>query len=482
MQFDCFLTHDWGEDEGGRNNHARVARVCANLKKEGLRPWFDEERMRGDINDKMADGIEGSGCVVCFITKRYIQKAGGKGPNGANDNCKYEFDYALRRKGVEKMIVVVMEQGCRNTNEWTGAVGGKLGGTLYIDLSSDDVATFDARVKQLSAEIRAVVGSADIDDDKINDELSAASTTSCKSQGEEAAAALRELSLGSSTSKEISDEVSNGSVQDIGSTKEELRFTQVALGDGITYLLRSNGTVLRKEGSDFTDIIPKPGTSYVHIECGVGATYFVRSDGTAVRKSGSKFTEYPPAVGTKYIQVGCRKDCITYFLRDDGMIVRKDGDEFSDVAPKSGTSYVQVVCRKNAYFVRSDGAVVRSHDLKEYHPEAGTRYVHLACGVNYLWLLRDDGKAGHLSSSGVFKEHKPPDGLSYVHISVSSDALYLIDSEGDAERVKSSSKWYYPAAGTKYIYVARSYDVTYLLRDDGVAVRKHLATFTEIKP
>ena len=79
MQFDCFLTHDWGEDEGGRNNHARVARVCANLKKEGLRPWFDEERMRGDINDKMADGIEGSGCVVCFITKRYIQKAGGKG-------------------------------------------------------------------------------------------------------------------------------------------------------------------------------------------------------------------------------------------------------------------------------------------------------------------------------------------------------------------------------------------------------------------
>jgi len=194
MQFDGFLSHDWGEDEGGRNNHARVARVCANLKKEGLRPWFDEERMRGDINNKMTDGIEGSGCVVCFITKSYIQKAGGKGPKGADDNCKCEFDYALRRKGVEKMIVVVMEKGCRNTKEWTGAVGAKLGGTLYIDLSEDGDA-FDAKVKQLSVEIRDVVGSADIDD-KINDELSAASTTSCKSQGEEAAAALRELSLG----------------------------------------------------------------------------------------------------------------------------------------------------------------------------------------------------------------------------------------------------------------------------------------------
>ena len=50
------------------------------------------------------------------------------------------------------MIVVVMEKDCRNTNEWTGAVGGKLGGTLYIDLSSDDVATFDAKVKDISAE------------------------------------------------------------------------------------------------------------------------------------------------------------------------------------------------------------------------------------------------------------------------------------------------------------------------------------------
>eukprot|EP00964_Phaeocystis_antarctica_P107623 scaffold72307_cov45-Phaeocystis_antarctica.AAC.1 len=51
--YDCFLTHDWGEDEAGRNNHARVARVSKALKAEGLRPWFDEDQMRGDINHKM---------------------------------------------------------------------------------------------------------------------------------------------------------------------------------------------------------------------------------------------------------------------------------------------------------------------------------------------------------------------------------------------------------------------------------------------
>ena len=155
--YDCFLTHDWGEDEAGRDNHARVARVCAALKAEGLRPWFDEEQMRGDINDKMVEGIEASASMVCFITKRYLQKAGGKGPNGSDDNCKFEFDYACRRKGVDRMIPVVMEEGCRNASEWAGTVGGKLGGLLYFDLTSDGVA-FDETVKRLADEIRVVSG------------------------------------------------------------------------------------------------------------------------------------------------------------------------------------------------------------------------------------------------------------------------------------------------------------------------------------
>ena len=57
MQYDCFLTHDWGEDEEGRSNHARVGKLSAALKAEGIRPWFDEECMRGDINDKMVPNL-----------------------------------------------------------------------------------------------------------------------------------------------------------------------------------------------------------------------------------------------------------------------------------------------------------------------------------------------------------------------------------------------------------------------------------------
>ena len=53
------------------------------------------------------------------------------------------------------MIPVVMEEGCRNSSEWTGTVGGKLGGLLYFDLSSDGV-DFDKVVKRLADEIRLI--------------------------------------------------------------------------------------------------------------------------------------------------------------------------------------------------------------------------------------------------------------------------------------------------------------------------------------
>jgi hypothetical protein len=82
-KFDCFLTHDWGEDELGRDNHACVSKVYVRLKDAGLRPWFDEEFMRGDVNKTMMDALGNSACAVVFITRRYVEKASGDGPNGA---------------------------------------------------------------------------------------------------------------------------------------------------------------------------------------------------------------------------------------------------------------------------------------------------------------------------------------------------------------------------------------------------------------
>lgn len=150
----AFLAHDWGTDELGRNNHERVSKLNACMKALGMSTWFDEEQMRGDINQKMAEGIDNTSVVVVFVTKRYMEKVAGQ--CGPDDNCKFEFDYALLRKGVNYMIPVVMEPRCRNTRSWVGTVGGKLGGLLYVDYADDSEEALAVATKRLVDEIQRI--------------------------------------------------------------------------------------------------------------------------------------------------------------------------------------------------------------------------------------------------------------------------------------------------------------------------------------
>ena len=71
---DVFLTHDWGTDENGRDNHQRVAHINDELKNMGYVTWFDADRMTGDILEKMAMGIEHTRAVLVFLTQRYMEK------------------------------------------------------------------------------------------------------------------------------------------------------------------------------------------------------------------------------------------------------------------------------------------------------------------------------------------------------------------------------------------------------------------------
>lgn len=80
-----FLTHDWGKDELNRSNHDRVKKVNRRLMAEGIKTWFDEDRLVGDIRYQMADGIENSYAMVVFVTRRYMRKVNGA---DGRDNCK----------------------------------------------------------------------------------------------------------------------------------------------------------------------------------------------------------------------------------------------------------------------------------------------------------------------------------------------------------------------------------------------------------
>jgi hypothetical protein len=150
VQYDCFLSHDWSIDENGRNNHDRVRLVKNHLEQRGLRCWFDEERMAGNIIDRMTQGIESSKVFIVFVTRNYMNKVNG---NESRDNCKLEFNYAFQRKGPSLMLPVVMETSMRNTREWTGGIG-VLGTMLYYDCSQDStlaamISTLFDRIKSL---------------------------------------------------------------------------------------------------------------------------------------------------------------------------------------------------------------------------------------------------------------------------------------------------------------------------------------------
>ena len=153
MKYDCFLTHNWGEDELGRMNHDTVSLVNSALKKKGLNTWFDEERMEGFVVDQMTTGIDKSHVIVAFITKTYMNKVGS---SRHNDNCKLEFNYALNRKS-GAMTAVPMESRTLDPTKWTGPVGAVLGGKLYeanfaFDVAKD-IAAFDDQVEKLYRQI-----------------------------------------------------------------------------------------------------------------------------------------------------------------------------------------------------------------------------------------------------------------------------------------------------------------------------------------
>jgi len=134
-RFDVFLTHDWGTDSEGRRTHERVAQINKYLKSRGLSTCFDEDRMAGNVIDKMCAGIDDSDLIAVFVTQNYIDKVGGK--HGPHDNCKKEFEYAERTKGADRLLSVVMESAVRDTRKWRGGVGMVLGSRSSVDLACE---------------------------------------------------------------------------------------------------------------------------------------------------------------------------------------------------------------------------------------------------------------------------------------------------------------------------------------------------------
>jgi len=134
-KYHVFLTHNWGEND---ENHQRVSKINHELKMCGVRTWFDEERLGGNIIEEISSGIDSSLAIIVFITQAYVTKVSGNGRKGNDDYCKLEFEYAQKFMGVDNMIVVE----CEETDErWSGNLEFFLGNHFKYNFKSDDKLT-----------------------------------------------------------------------------------------------------------------------------------------------------------------------------------------------------------------------------------------------------------------------------------------------------------------------------------------------------
>ena len=131
---DVFLSHNWGKDKLGRENHDRVSLINEGLKTYGFETWFDTERVKDEILSEVADGIDNTQGVIAFITQDYHDKVNGE---KTNDFCKLEFDYAVKKKSPAKMLAVGMEKDMCDSDKWTKTVGIIFAKKLFIDMSGD---------------------------------------------------------------------------------------------------------------------------------------------------------------------------------------------------------------------------------------------------------------------------------------------------------------------------------------------------------
>ena len=141
---DVFLSHNWGLDELGRDNHARVSNINEELRKLGYRTWFDKEQIKDEIFNQSTVGIQETQCVIFFITKKYYEEV----------IVEHTNDFKTRVK-TSKLLAVIMEKGMMNINQCTGAVDKFLGGRKFVDMSEEfyDQTYFHQQMRSLQEEL-----------------------------------------------------------------------------------------------------------------------------------------------------------------------------------------------------------------------------------------------------------------------------------------------------------------------------------------
>jgi len=132
-----FLSHAWGTDDVGRDNHLRVRSIANALRLMGWCVWLDEDCIKAgdDIDSKMTSGILTSDAVCVCCTRKYLEKIN---TNAKSDNCVKEWK--LLHHARMPVVPIVMEPFLLEPNSWPkGICTMYLLNRLFVDFSGDDL-------------------------------------------------------------------------------------------------------------------------------------------------------------------------------------------------------------------------------------------------------------------------------------------------------------------------------------------------------
>lgn len=146
---DIFITHNWGLDNQGRDNHIRCKMLAEQLILRGYTVWIDEKDMIKNIDYKIMEGISKSKIVLLCLTEEYCKKISNAiNDQKINDNCYKEWNLILLNS--KKIIPIIMEKNLMQ-NKISYIIQMYINSIFYIDMNESIDKNIDLLCKNITS-------------------------------------------------------------------------------------------------------------------------------------------------------------------------------------------------------------------------------------------------------------------------------------------------------------------------------------------
>lgn len=137
MAKDIFISHAWGNDSKGNDNHLKSKLLADMLISFGYSVWFDSYDMYGNIDLTIMSAINNCKVVIICLTENYFNKINNAvNKNKINDNCFKEWNYMMFKE--KKIIPIIIDSNSKNLylNE-AGIIQMYLSNYIFINFSEN---------------------------------------------------------------------------------------------------------------------------------------------------------------------------------------------------------------------------------------------------------------------------------------------------------------------------------------------------------